>query len=312
MVVLLFLYYGSYEFDMGFRSSLVLVGCAAVVTVGGVAAARSRSGSTTTSWPAATAGVLVIPAVAIWLLWSPPAHVVAESPDQVRVMSYNVHQGFNTAGSLDIEALARVIESERADVVALQEISRGWVVDGSLDVLAWLSNRLGLPFVTGPTADGQWGNAVLSRYPVIGARNILLPPDSLPLRRAYLDVAIDLGGQPLRVIATHLHHVGSDEDLRIRQVDALLAAWDGSSRTVLLGDLNATPDSQPIRALLDAGFVDAAFVDGVRRPTSPAEDPGRTIDYILVTPDLDLSGISVVATGASDHLSVAVTLKISR
>ena len=309
MVVLLFLYYGSYEFDMGFRSSWILVVCAVAVTAGGVAASPSRPRALATSSPAVVASVLMLPAVAVWLLWSSPAGVVAEGVDQVRIMSYNVHQGFNTAGSLDLEAVAQVIEAEHPDIVALQEISRGWVVDGSADMLGWLSNRLGLPFVSGPTADGQWGNAVLSRYPVADWRNVELPPRDLPLRRAYLEVLIDLGGETLRVIATHLHHVGADEDIRIEQVDALLAAWDGTPHTVLIGDLNATPDSAPIRTLVDSGLVDAGRADGFVRFTSPAQDPRRTIDFIMTTPDLGASRISVMETEASDHLPVAVTLE---
>jgi endonuclease/exonuclease/phosphatase family metal-dependent hydrolase len=312
MVVLLFLYYGSYEFDMGFRSSSILIVCAIAVTVGGFAASESRSHPIFTSSPALAATVLMLPAIAVWLLWSPPAHVAPEAVDQVRIMSYNVHQGFNTAGRLDIEELARVIESESADIIALQEVSRGWVVDGSLDVLAWLSNRLGLPFVSGPTADGQWGNAVLSRYPIVDAHNVPLPPDDLPLRRGYLDVVIDPGGETVRVIATHLHHIGAEEQARIEQARALVTAWDGRPRTVVIGDLNASPTSRPLEILLRGGLIDAAFSDGFRRATSPAGDPRRTIDYILTTPDLDLSRISVIETEASDHLPVAITVALRR
>jgi endonuclease/exonuclease/phosphatase family metal-dependent hydrolase len=311
-VVLLFFYYGSYEFDLRFRSSLILVLCAVSLALVGIGAAQGKTRPITTRAPAATPSALVVPAVALWLLWSPPAHVATEGIDEVRIMSYNLHQGFNTAGRLDIEALATVIESEAADIVALQEVSRGWVVNGSLDVLSWLSDRLGMPFVSGPTADGQWGNAVLSRYAIAEWRNIPLPPDDLPLRRGYLDVVVDLGGENLRVIATHLHHVPAHDEVRNRQADVLVAAWDGSPRTVLLGDLNATPDSMAIHKLKEAGFVDAGRADGVARPTSPADDPLVTIDYILISPDLAPREISVMETQASDHLPVAVTLTLVR
>ena len=68
----------------------------------------------------------------------------------VRVMSYNLHQGFDTGGSLAIEEQAKVIEEAGPDIVALQEVSRGWVVDGSFDMLVWLSRRLDMPSSGGP------------------------------------------------------------------------------------------------------------------------------------------------------------------
>lgn len=43
------------------------------------------------------------------------------------MMTYDLHNGFNTRGALDLEALARTIETQKPDVVALQEVARGWV-----------------------------------------------------------------------------------------------------------------------------------------------------------------------------------------
>lgn len=80
-------------------------------------------------------------------------------------MTYNLHNGFNTDGNLDMEALARVIEENHPDIVALQEISKGWLITGRLDMLTWLSQRLSMPYVSGPTADPLWGNAILSPIP---------------------------------------------------------------------------------------------------------------------------------------------------
>lgn len=308
MIVLLFGYYGSYQFGFFFRSGAVLVGAAVVLALAAQAAGSSRPASTGGA-PVFLAVALALPAAAVWLAWAPPGAGGEDSPSVLRIMTYNTHQGFDTSGRLNLESLASVIEAETPDVVALQEVSRGWVVDGGVDMLWWLSDRLRLPFVYGPTADGQWGNAVLSRFAVREARNVPLPPHDLPLRRGYLDVTIE-AGQPVRVLATHLHHIGDEEEARLAQVETILAAWGGSPRTVVLGDLNATPGSEPVRALAVAGFVDAGFSNGVRRPTSPSGDPRRTIDYVWATEDLAPARVSVPLSTASDHLPVVVTLAL--
>jgi hypothetical protein len=43
--------------------------------------------------------------------------------------------------------------------------------------------------------------------------------------------------------------------MSLAQVDALLAAWDGATRTIIGGDFNATPDSAEFARLTDAGLV---------------------------------------------------------
>jgi endonuclease/exonuclease/phosphatase family metal-dependent hydrolase len=63
----------------------------------------------------------------------------------VRVLSYNLHFGFDIRGWSDLEGIARAIESSGAEVVGLQEVSRGWYVNGSTDMLAWLQRRLRMP-----------------------------------------------------------------------------------------------------------------------------------------------------------------------
>ena len=68
-----------------------------------------------------------------------------------------------------------MIEEQQPDIVALQEVTRGWVIYGSFDMLVWLSQRLDMPYVYGPAADSVWGNAILSRYPMSGALTIPMP-----------------------------------------------------------------------------------------------------------------------------------------
>ena len=231
----------------------------------------------------------------------------------VRVMTYNIHQGFHTRGFLAIEDQARVIEEQRPDIVALQEVSRGWVIDGSFDMLVWLSRRLDMPYVWGPAADSVWGNAILSRYPMSGARTVPMPNnDQLELDRSYMTVRIDVGeGEPVTMIATHLHNVKDEENSRVPQARALVEAWDKSKRTVVLGDLNAVPGGQAIGLLTEAGLVDAYDASGgdlVEGHTALFGDPPRRIDYIWLSPDLRVVDFSLVGGQASDHLGVVATV----
>lgn len=257
--------------------------------------------------------VLALPAlVASWSAAGSDGHgPVDPLTGPVRILTYNLHCGVDPRGDLGLEALAAAIEAQDADVVALQEVSRGWTVNGSLDMVGWLAQRLGMDFVFAGTADPLWGNAVLSRLPILGGRSLPLPSDQLMLKRGSVDVTIGLGdGAALRVLATHFHHPEDGGGVRQEQVGELLEQWNGSPRTVILGDFNAEPGAPEIEALRRAGLVDAFAAAGAGPGfTYSSTEPSMRIDYIWLSPDLEVVEALVPATLASDHLPVLAAVR---
>jgi endonuclease/exonuclease/phosphatase family metal-dependent hydrolase len=259
--------------------------------------------------------VLLLAPVLFWATGPDP--VAAAPAPAVRVMSYNLHFGFDIRGWSDLEGIARAIEASGAEVVGLQEVSRGWYVNGSTDMLAWLQRRLRMPHARfAGASDVIWGNAVLSRYPIVAGEVMRLPREGVPLRRNALGVELDLGGgRRLDVVVTHLHHVEGPEGARVRlaQLPPLLERVAGRPATVLLGDLNAEPGSAEIALVRGAGLTDA-FVAGGGRPaderTWPSDRPDRRIDYIWLSGDLAASGFAAMPGTASDHRGIAVTVTV--
>jgi len=225
-------------------------------------------------------------------------------------MSYNLHVGFNTEGDLSIEALAQVIEDSQADIVALQEVSRGWLVGGRLDMLTWLSQRLDMPYIFGPTVDPIWGNAILSRYPIVEYQHYQLPPRNLFLLRGFTTAVIEIGDSDnLQVIATHFHHVEEDSDIRQLQSPVIIESWHGASTTIVLGDFNAEPNTPEIQMFKQAGLVDT--LAGMEPPpiyTFNSVNPYQRIDYIWISPDLSVKDARVPSSQASDHLPVVAII----
>ncbi len=312
---LVFLYYASYDVVLPYDNESLLPLAAAVLAVSGMAAqlGAGRPSDSPLAWiPAVLGVVLLVAPLGAW-----PPRPRAGEPDgfPVRVMSYNLHFGFDPSGWSDLEALARDIEVGEAEVVGLQEVNRGWYVNGSSDMLAWLARRLRMPHVAfAPASDPLWGNAILSRHPIIASAAVPLPSEGVPLRRSYLWARIDLGrGHALQVIDTHLHYGPGLEDERIRlaQVDRLLRAWGGAPLTVLMGDFNAQPASPVIDRLRSAGLIDTWRAGGGTpddEPTVPSVEPSARIDYIWCSPDLSSSDFRATTSTASDHRGVMVTL----
>jgi endonuclease/exonuclease/phosphatase family metal-dependent hydrolase len=180
-------------------------------------------------------------------------------------------------------------------------------------MLSWLSQRLDMPYIWGPTADPMWGNAILSRYPVTSVQVDAMPNNTVvrPMR-GYIVTTIDVGGRPLQVIATHLHHVGADGALRIPQVQAILDTWNHQPHTAILGDFNAEPDSTEMMLMRQAGLLDSFTVANASNggDTYMSSHPDRRIDYIYITPDLTPTRFHVNPSTASDHLAIAVTIDV--
>jgi endonuclease/exonuclease/phosphatase family metal-dependent hydrolase len=312
-VIIIFVFYVSYDMAIGFRAPAILPVAAVLVAVAAFGVTRGLKTSKNVSTeirPVIVAALLLLLPAILLITWdtlqpsAPPA-----GNNTIRIMDYNLHNGFNTDGQLDLEALAQVIEANDADVIGLQEVSRGWVINGSVDMLQWLSQRLDMPYIFGPTEGLLWGNAILSRYPIVNVETASLPPESQRLRRGYIKVEVEAGQRTIHLIDTHLHHLEPDSEMRQEQVPFLVEAWGGAPRTILVGDMNATPDSPEMQMLAGAGLVD---VGGVLGPDpgytfySPA--PDSRIDYIWTSPDIVPTSFDIPQTTASDHLPLVTTI----
>lgn len=307
--VVLFGWYAHYEIDIPIPQwALPLV---AALVIAGPALSSARSAPVAT-WPAAkfvAVGALLLLLLPLqqFLSWNAPAS--PSSSAYLRVATYNIHQGFDLYGWHDLEGIAQAIEDAQPRIVALQEVPRGWVVNGSVDALSWLAQRLRMHAAWGPAADPNWGNAILSRYPIVDVVNRPMPNnDDLLFDRAYMVATIDLGDRRVQIVATHLHHIEHESHHRLPQVRALLEGVDWSRPTILLGDLNAQPHREEIRLLTSAGL--STVQPPV--PTYPAHRPRRQIDYVLTTSHFAVIDVYAPETTASDHLPLVATLGWSR
>ncbi|MCP4427011.1 MAG: hypothetical protein GY803_21175 [Chloroflexi bacterium] len=312
MVLLTFLFYVGYDLPLPFPNTIVPPIAALIMAVAGVGATRrlmEAKTKLTRPWQLGLAFLLLLPPLAQFLLWEEVTAVPGDGAP-VRVMTYNLHNGFDPNGHLELEAIAQVIEAQSPDIIALQEVSRGWVMNGSLDMLAWLSQRLDMPYLYGSTSDPLWGNAVLSRYPIIESELVALPPDDLPLKRGFIWAKVDVGdGERLNIIATHYHHPDDGGAVRVAQSETILDYWKGDGRTVIMGDLNAEPGAPEIELLRQAGFADALDLAAVQPGyTYPATAPAKRIDYIWLSPDLAVSQVVIPPDPVSDHLGIAAAI----
>ncbi|MDQ3690153.1 MAG: endonuclease/exonuclease/phosphatase family protein [Chloroflexota bacterium] len=229
-----------------------------------------------------------------------------------------------------LRAIGDLLGSTDAEIIALQEVALlsrdGALIDNAGDLARQLGMEVSFSAVRtfsvmdgdAVTGVGCFGNALLSRTPIFAARTVALPaapmdaliePHGVDHRAAgisYADAPASVREPRCLLIAqvdgltigsTHFSHNGSGE--RLLQAVATVAAFDSSSRALLLGDLNAaieSPELAPFGNWTDA--LDAPPGDAARVST----DDGMRIDQVLAR-GVSVSGGKVLRQSGdlSDH-----------
>lgn len=251
----------------------------------------------------------------------------------VKVMSFNIAHGRGMNGRTDLEATAQTIEEAGAELIGLQEVDR-FFSDRSFfeDQVAWLSERLGMYAAYGANLDldpeeaerprQQYGNAVLSKYPIRFSRNHLLTQVMEDFgndeQRGVLETVIDLDGTYISFFCTHL--ALKDAELAV-SIDELVAiAGKTNFPRIIIGDFNAPPSHVQMKKLTrhfadvysqlnksDAYTYPAPFMNAI---TGEQSVPVTRIDYIFIDPAFEAAGGSVIETAVSDHLPIVAQLTV--
>jgi endonuclease/exonuclease/phosphatase family metal-dependent hydrolase len=148
----------------------------------------------------------------------------------MKLVTYNIQYGIGRDGKFDLARIAASLEG--ADIVALQEVTRNFARNGGVDMVDGLAALLPEYFhAFGPAMDldfgatdkagrplnkrFQFGNMILSRFPIVASRNLLLPRTHRlsrgNLQRSALEALILCPSGPLRIYSVHLDHISVTE-----------------------------------------------------------------------------------------------------
>ena len=185
----------------------------------------------------------------------------------MKLVTYNIQYGKGKDGEYDLGRLAEAVRD--ADIIGLQEVTRHlppnvdqdqpgelaallddryWVYGAPADFDASIRNADGT--ITNRRA--QFGNMLLSRWPILSSRLELMPRvrtfDRPALQRGMLEAIIDHPDGPIRVYVVHLDHLL--EQHRVVEIEHLLQFADGARRNGAaatglaggLGRMSAVPD----------------------------------------------------------------------
>lgn len=267
-------------------------------------------------YPIRTARALLVCVLAALCVFA-PSSTKARGKVRLRVMTYNVHVGIGMDKKLDLKRIADVINAERPDLVALQEVDRGVERTQRVDQIKELARLTKMDYAFAHNINyqgGQYGVAVLSRTPILSIDHRRYQHLREAERRGFIRVEVEFKGQRLHFVNTHLDYQHADN--RLYEAGQMLAALPPKGLPVIVaGDFNDEPTGSSYKLMLK-DFVDVwaargAADDGL---TYPADKPSKRIDYIFcgAADPISVKNARVVRTLASDHLPLVADLEIER
>lgn len=236
----------------------------------------------------------------------------------LRVMTWNIHHGEGIDGRVDLQRIAGVIRAESPDLVALQEVDKGVARTDRIDTPAELARLTGMTALFHNNFSyqgGEYGNAILSRLPVLSDTNTHLKMLRDGEQRGVLQAVVDLpGGRRLLFASTHIDYRRDDAErlANVAEFKSLLTRHAGLP-FILCGDFNDFPGSR-VHASMKEEFVDCwAKVGEGEGFTFSSDRPRSRIDYVWVArresaPQPKRAWIP--ATQASDHLPLVIELEL--
>ncbi len=263
----------------------------------------------------------------------------------LRVATLNIWNRFGP-WEQRLAAIREGVSALAPDLLGLQEVVRLDASEGDgLDQATAIARGFGYHVAYARAHDERWfGNAALSRWPIARSHALELPRGGTDERRTLLFAEVESPFGAIPFFVTHLNWKFDDGHVRAAQLREIVLFIDARQKAdgfpaVLVGDMNAEPDSDEMRYLrglttLGGGrrvyFQDAFALAGDGSPgityarrnpfAAPLREPDRRIDYVLVRgrderhrgEPLDASVCfdqPVEGTFPSDHFGVVANLR---
>jgi len=229
-------------------------------------------------------------------------------------MSFNTQHCKNyITKQIDFKVMADAILKCGADIVGLNEMrSLGADVaeyDRQVEILSELTgidNYFFAQAINFPK--GPYGNAFLSKLKIKKAESVIIPDPDPRGYDGYYETRCVLKAELEGGITVLVTHFGLNPDEQKNAVDTVLALIP-DEKCILMGDFNVLPDNE-VLAPIRARMRDTAELFDCEKFSFPSDNPDRKIDYIFVTPDIEVVSADIPAIVASDHRPHTAEIRI--
>ncbi len=222
----------------------------------------------------------------------------------MKIMSFNTQHCLNFLEQMiDFDIMAKAITECGADIVGLNEMRDGDnppEFDAQCRILAEKSGLENYYFAKAlELKAGDYGNGLISRSKIVSAEAIDVPDPNPRRYDGYYEHRVLLKARLENGLTVMVIHFGLNPDEAENAVRTVVENLE-NEKCVLMGDFNVAPDD-PVLAPIRARMKDTADNFGSPLQSFPSDSPRVKIDYIFVSPDIEVVCADIPAIVASDH-----------
>ena len=218
----------------------------------------------------------------------------------MKIMTFNTQQCRNYyTRALDYDVMSKAILDFDPDIVGLNEMY------GDQTEMLAKHAKMDNWFFT--PALGVFGNGILSKTPIKKVEKIPIPDPDPHAYDGYYETRCLLKAEyenGLTVIITHFGLNPDEQESALKTV--LMHLKD--EKCIFMGDLNVRPDN-PLLLPIRERMKDTADLFDEPKMSFHSDEPTRKIDYIFVSPDIEVVSADIPAVVASDHRPHTATVK---
>jgi endonuclease/exonuclease/phosphatase family metal-dependent hydrolase len=226
----------------------------------------------------------------------------------------------------NLQRIATLLRRIRPDVVALQEIDQCSRWAGNFDQLDYLVEHTGIPYSVFGVHNRRagrlnlaYGNAILSRHPVLSSETISFGTRSVG-EKGFVFVELAIDGKRLPLVNLHLHYRSRAQ--RFGQLDQLLAFLEEKRRVhqddwpmlpIVCGDFNTPASAADVTHALWTHLQELGdySMHPRRGRTFPSVLPVRLLDFVFLPPRARAARARVLRSMLSDHRPVMVDFQLA-
>ncbi len=229
----------------------------------------------------------------------------------MKIMSFNTQHCLNYLEQrVDYEIMAKTILDLGADIVGLNEMyDEGSIYGRQTEKLSELTG-LNNSFFAEATLllnEGSYGNGILSRYKIKSCESIIIPDPDPHSYDGYYETRCVLKAELENGLLVLITHFGLNPDEQESAVQTILKHIR-PNKCILMGDFNITPDNDLLKPIYEKMVDTAKLFDGERK-SWPSDEPQMKIDYIFVSPDIEIVSADIPMIISSDHRPYIAEIK---
>lgn len=257
----------------------------------------------------------------ILILTAIPLRAQTDLPEStyvdLTIVTYNINHGEGVDGLYSSIRIARTLEQYDPDLIALQDVDMSTNrvnQDLQIEIIA---KHLEMFYLFGKTVDyigGEYGNAILSKYPIISSQNSDISPYNAPEKRRLLRATIDLGFKTLKFYSTKFGIMDDEIIYNSERIGKFINRMEPDYPVIFGGDFGVKPYSLLLKDLMNT-MIDLGTRFNNQSTTYPTRIMSRRLDYILINKYVEpmeyLIPVDSLSTISSDHLPVVAKVRIS-